>query len=177
MVSVCIHIVYCEFAVVKELQELTTLPCFDLATARTRMDLSFVVFYLYMSDHASEIYPGVQVHHCQWQVYQAPSLALVLQATKVAVTVCGYDLWPMAPVPFLRASVDRSVPQGAKVTTSEQLQPVYETKNLVQQNSKQLEGIELHLKVRVWNCWLLVCCSLVPSVLLCRGGAWVWKWV
>ena len=50
-------------------------------------------------------------------------------------------------VPFLRASVDRSVPQGAKVTTSEQLQPVYETKNLVQQNSKQLEGIESHLKV------------------------------
>ena len=104
----------------------------------------------------------------------SPSLALVLQATKVAVTVCGYDLWPMAPVPFLRASVDRSVPQGAKVTTSEQLQPVYETKNLVQQNSKQLEGIELHLKVRVRKCWLLVCCSLVPSLLLCRGGARVW---
>lgn len=132
------------------------------------MNLSLVVFYQYVWPYFWN-FPDVQMHHCQWQVYQGPSLALVLQALGNGVWSMRCNLWP---VPFLRASVDRSVPQGAKVTTSEQLQPVYETKNLVQQNSKQLEGIELHLKVRV--CWMLVCCSLVPSFLLCRGGAWIW---
>ena len=47
-----------------------------------------------------------------------------------------------------RASFDRSVPQGAKVTASEQLQPVYEVRNLVQQNSQRLAAMEKHLKVR-----------------------------
>ena len=47
--------------------------------------------------------------------------------------------------------MDRSVPQGAPVAASEQLQPVYETKTLVQQNGQLLQSIESHLQVRgVW---------------------------
>ena len=44
--------------------------------------------------------------------------------------------------------MDRSVPQGAPVAASEQLQPVYETKTLVQQNRQLLQSIESHLQVR-----------------------------
>ena len=46
-----------------------------------------------------------------------------------------------------RASVERSAPAGAKVATSEQMQPIYETKNTVLQNTKQLEAIQIHLRV------------------------------
>ena len=53
------------------------------------------------------------------------------------------------PISFcLRAVLDRSVPQGAPVAASEQLQPVYETKTMVQQNGQLLQAIEKHLKVR-----------------------------
>ena len=46
-----------------------------------------------------------------------------------------------------RAAMDRSAPQGAKIATSEQLQPVFETKAMVQQNTRHLEDISHHLKV------------------------------
>jgi len=157
---------------VKELQELTTLPDFDLATNCRDSHGSFLDSFLPVYRTMLLEFPQCPDASLPVTSLSKPFPCLVLQATKVGGMVCGVSgvTWP---VPFLRASVDRSVPQGAKVTTSEQLQPVYETKNLVQQNSKQLEGIESHLKVRVRKCWMLVCCSLVPRLLLCRGGAWV----
>ena len=50
-----------------------------------------------------------------------------------------------------RSAMDRSVPQGAPAAASEQLQPVYETKTMVQQNTEQLKAIEKHLKVHQNN--------------------------
>lgn len=52
----------------------------------------------------------------------------------------------------LRAAMDRSVPQGAPVAASEQLQPVYETKTLVQQNGQLLQSIESHLQTFTNHC-------------------------
>lgn len=52
----------------------------------------------------------------------------------------------------LRAAMDRSVPQGAPVAASEQLQPVYETKTLVQQNRQLLQSIESHLQTFSTHC-------------------------
>lgn len=46
--------------------------------------------------------------------------------------------------------MDRSVPAGGKATASEQMQPLYELKNLVSQQSKQLEEFSLHLQVRYY---------------------------
>ena len=48
--------------------------------------------------------------------------------------------------PF-RASVDRSLPVGGAAAASEQLQPVYETKALVAEQSKKIEVIANQLKV------------------------------
>ena len=47
-----------------------------------------------------------------------------------------------------RSAMDRKVPDGGKATLSEQLQPVYETKALVTQQMKTMEGILSHLNVR-----------------------------
>ena len=44
--------------------------------------------------------------------------------------------------------MDRQVPEGGKATASEQLQPIYETKSLVFQQSKQLEAIYTQMKVK-----------------------------
>ncbi len=44
--------------------------------------------------------------------------------------------------------MDRSVPEGGKAATSEQLQPVYEIKNTVGQQKVMLEGIAKHIQVR-----------------------------
>ncbi len=46
-----------------------------------------------------------------------------------------------------RSAIDRTAAPGRPVATSEQLQPVYETKNLVQQNAVLLKAVEQHLKV------------------------------
>lgn len=47
-----------------------------------------------------------------------------------------------------RAAMDRQVPEGGKAAASEQLQPIYETKNLVSQQGKQLEAIYMQMQVR-----------------------------
>ena len=45
--------------------------------------------------------------------------------------------------------MDRSLPVGGAAAASEQLQPVYETKALVAEQSKKIEVIATQLKVRV----------------------------
>lgn len=62
--------------------------------------------------------------------------------------------------------MDRSVPQGSKATASEQMQPLYETKTLVQQTTKQLASIEQHLKVTQ--------CTTVPHLYII---AQVCEWI
>ena len=46
-----------------------------------------------------------------------------------------------------RAAMDRSVPEGGKASTSEQLQPVYEIKNMVGQQQVQMEAITKQIQV------------------------------
>ena len=60
---------------------------------------------------------------------------------------CRHEYIKCLTLFLCRAVVDRSGAQGAKVTTSEQLQPVYEVKNIVQQNSQRLASLEQHAKV------------------------------
>ena len=47
-----------------------------------------------------------------------------------------------------RAMVERSVPEGSKVTMSEQLQPVYETKNIVVETQRSVQALQASIKVR-----------------------------
>ena len=44
--------------------------------------------------------------------------------------------------------MDRTVPEGGKATVSEQLQPVYETKTLVAQQTQSINAILAQMKVR-----------------------------
>ena len=55
-----------------------------------------------------------------------------------------------------RAAMDRSVPEGGKAATSEQLQPIYEIKNEVGQQKMVLDAIAKHMQVKASCCKLPV---------------------
>ena len=87
---------------------------------------------------------------------------------------CRHEYIKCLTLFLCRAVVDRSGVPGAKVTTSEQLQPVYEVKNIVQQNSQRLASLEQHAKVcgtsPVYTLQYTACTMYVCTV--CTGCSW-----
>ena len=56
--------------------------------------------------------------------------------------------------------MDRSVPEGGRAAASEQMQPLYEVKNMVGQQGQELQAISQQLQVRSHD----QVCSYIPTV-------------
>ncbi len=72
--------------------------------------------------------------------------------------IVSYTFHPSSPPSLCRAAMDRTVPAGGQATLSEQLAPVYETKNMVASQTQIIENMMAELRVRVeYYGYVLIC--------------------